>query len=246
MNLIQGASHRPLSRWLCLLPLALVLCSNLSLQAAPQPPFEPSSGLMRWWRSLARHQVHVQADDQGTLITESGWGGLDRTYQVAKDAEGRIHEGYWEKGQAKPIDATVRSWAETLIRESRQGPPIPPVPPPPPAPPVPPTFTSGEAGQVAMQRIQGDARLIAMLGSPITMDAKAKGSITTWGPGEPHGLRLFSLKGGAEADLTLFLTGPKGSALLHVQSERKGTEWCFSKLEAQSSQGGPLLNLLSK
>jgi hypothetical protein len=85
-----------------------------------------------------------------------------------------------------------------------------------------------------------------MLGSPITMDAKAKGSITTWGPGEPHGLRLFSSKGGAEADLTLFLYGPKGSALLHAQSERKGTDWSFSKLEAQSSQGGPLLNLLSR
>lgn len=246
MKLIQEASPHPFPRKLCLLPLAVILCSGLCLHAAPQPPLEPSSGLMRWWRSLARHQVHVQTDDQGTLITESGWGGLDRTYQTAKDAAGRTHEGYWEKGQAKPVDAAVRSWAETMIRESRQVPPIPPVPPLQPVPPVPPTFTPGEAGQAALQRVQDDPRLIAMLGSPITMDAKAKGSITTWGPGEPHGLRLFSLKGGTEADLTLFLTGPKGSALLHARSERKGAEWSFSRLEAQSSLGGSLLNLLSK
>ena len=252
MNLLQGAPSRPFRRWLCLLPMALLLGSSLGLQAAPQAPSEPSSALMRWWRSLARHQVQVQTDDQGTLITESGWGGRDRTYQIAKDAKGQTHESYRERGQVKPVDEAVRHWAEAMIREAQQVPtiqPLPPLPPVssvPPAPPVPHAFAPGEAGQEALRSVQNDARLIAMVGTPITMDANAKGSLKTWAQGEPHGLHLFSPTGGAKANLTLFVYGPKGGALLHVEGERTGTEWTFSKLEAQSSQGGPVLNLLSK
>jgi hypothetical protein len=83
------------------------------------------------------------------------------------------------------------------------------------------------------------------VGTPITLDAKAKGFRTTWAPGEPHGWTLFSAKGGEKADLTLFVYGPSGAAHLHAVGQRTGTEWTFSKLEAQPSQGGPLLNLLA-
>jgi hypothetical protein len=113
-------------------------------------------------------------------------------------------------------------------------------------PPAPQAFAPGEAGQAALQRVQNDSRLIALLGTPIVMDAKAEGSLTTWGPGEPHGWALFSARGGAAAHLTLFLHGPSGAALLHAKGERQGAEWTFSRLEAQSSQGGPLLNLLAR
>lgn len=246
MKLLQGASRRPLHRWLFVLPVALLLGSGLELQATPPP--KPPSALLRWWRSLARHEVHVQTDDHGTLITESGRGGLDRTYQIAKDAEGHTHESYWEKGQAKPVDEAVRGWADTLIRESRRVPPVPPLPPPPPAPPAPPAplaFQPGEAGQAALRRVENDARLIALVGTPMTLDARAKGSLSTWGPGEPQGLRFFSLKSGAKADLTLLLNGPKGSAILHAKGRRTGTEWTFSQLDVQPSPGGPQLNLLS-
>lgn len=232
-----------------LLVLALLLGTTSFLQAGIPPSAEPPSALMRWWNHLARHRVQVQTDEQGTLITESGWGGHDRTYQRARDAEGRTRESYWEKGQAKPVDENVRRWVDATLLGAHQQPPAPPDPPAPPTPPVPPPppiFRAGEAGQAALNQVQNDPRLLALVGSPISLDPKAKGSLTTWAPGEPHGWHLFSPTGGAKAVLTLFLSGPRGGALLHVVGERKGSTWTFSRLEAQSNQGGPQVNLLSR
>jgi len=245
----------PARRRLTHLTLTLALGAGMGLQAsvretpgqaAPQTLPESSSALQRWWRSLSKPRVSVQADDQGTLIVESGWGRPERVYQVVKDAEGRTHESYRENGQLRPVDEAVRRWADATVRASQQTPPIPPVPPIPPPPPPMPTFGPGEAGQAALDKVQGDPRLRALLGTPIAMDAKAKGSLTTWAPGEPHGLHLFSPKGGAKADLTLFLHGSKGSALLYLRGERSGSRWSFTRLEVQSNQGGPPLNLLSQ
>jgi hypothetical protein len=192
----------------------------------------------------------VQTDDQGTLITETGWSGPERVYRVVKDAEGRTHESYRENGQPRPVDEAVRRWAEATLLASRWKPPMPPVPPqPPPPPPAPPT-PSGESllepAGAAFGRAQAEARLIALVGTPITREPQVRGSIRTWGPGEPHGFHLFSPAGGARTDVTLVLHGPRGSALLHAQGERRGSEWHFSRLEAQPSLGGPPLNLVTK
>jgi len=248
----MGPARRRLT--LLTLALALALGTGMGLQssvqetpgqaASPTSP-ESSSALKRWWRSLSKSRVSVKADDQGTLIVESGWGRPERVYQIVKDAEGRTHESYRENGQLRPVDEAVRRWADATVRASQQTPPIPPVPPVPPPPPPTHTFGPGEAGKAALEKVQGDPRLRALLGTPIAMDAKAKGSLTTWAAGEPHGLHLFSPKGGAKADLTLFLHGPNGSALLYLRGETSGSAWSFSRLEAQSIQGGPRLNLLT-
>lgn len=245
-----------LQGWL-LLPLFFAASSSLPLQARPQqaagaqsnqaPP--PSSALMRWWKGLARHHVDVKEGDQGSFITESGWGIPERVYRITKDAEGRSHESYTENGQAKPVDEVVRRWAEATIQASHRSapvPPEPPIPPVPPLPPTPPAFGKSETGQTFLRAIENDPRLANLLGSPLSVDELTRGSVTTWAPGEPHGFHLFSPTGGAKADVLASIHGPKGSAHLRAIGERKGTAWTFSRLEAQPSQGGARLNLLAK
>ena len=233
--------------WL-LLPLCLALGASLHLQAMPQqtpgqatPP--SSSALMRWWNGLGRHHMDVKTDDKGTLITESGWGIPERVYRITRDADGHVKETYAENGKAKPVDDAVHRWAEATLQASNR--PI-PVPPAPPAPPAPPTFGQSEAGQAVLRAIQNDSRLIAQLGAPLNLDAQIKGSITTWAPGEPHGLHLYSPTGGAKADVTVAIHGPKGSAMVRAVGERKGREWSFSRLEVQPENGGSRLNLLTR
>jgi len=191
--------------------------------------------------------VEVLTDEHVTRITEYGWGGLDRSYQAFKDPDGHFHEGYWERGQAKPMDAAARHWVEAALRAARQAPTIPNAPPPiPPPRPTPPPFGPGEAGQEALQRVRNDARVIAMLSTPLTLDPKAKGSLQTWGPGDPPGFALFASGREAKADLTLTLHGPKGTALLLAKGERRRGTWSFSRLAIEPGPGGHPLDLLSR
>jgi hypothetical protein len=69
--------------------------------------------------------------------------------------------------------------------------------------------------------------------------------VHTWEKGEPHGFSLFASTSGMEVELKVPISGPKGAALLAVKAQKGESDWIFSKLEAQSNQGGPRLNLLA-
>ncbi|HJV49378.1 MAG TPA: cytochrome c oxidase assembly factor Coa1 family protein [Geothrix sp.] len=235
--------------------LLLAAASPAVAQAAPAPP----SALLRWWHALGRPSLRITSDDRGMRLMESGGGGPERIYQVWRDGSGAAHESYWENGVARPVDPAVQQWAQARIRESQSvppppapptppAPPAPPLPPPPPPPPEPKTFVPGEAGEAAFRRAQGDARLRALLGDPVTLSPEAKGSLQVWGPAEPKGWMHHTLHAGAAADLTLRLSGPRGTALLRMKgerrNERRGEPWTFSLLELQPSDGRESLNLL--
>lgn len=183
-------------------------------------------------------------DDRATTVIESGNGGPERTYQSWKDAAGTTHDAYWEDGLARPMTSAVQQWAAARIQEARTVPPPPPVPPVPPVPPLPHAFWPGEAGEAAFRQVQHHARLLEHLGSPASLSPTATGSLHTWGRGEPMGWRHFTTQEGAAADLTLLLTGPQGSATLHVKGERRGSVWTFSRLDLLPSSGPKPVNLL--
>jgi len=251
-NLPHSSAH---PGWL-LLPLCLALGSGHPLRATHQEPSlsgsqtapPASSALMRWWRGLGRHHLAIQTDGPVTRITEAGWGRPDRVYQVTRNSDGHSLESFAENGMARPVTDEVRRWAEAIqaAHASTPVPPAPPAPPEPPPPPPVPVFSQSEAGQSLLRVLQQDTRLRALLGSPISLDALLKGSTTSWGPGEPHGFRLFSPTGGATMDVAVSLHGPKGSASLRAIGERRGGDWTYSRLEAQPGQGGAPINLLSK
>src|SRR5699024_4395410 len=87
--------------------------------------------------------VRIESSTDGTLrpgdfrrITATG---LDkrREYEANVGADGAIAETYRENGEARRIDADVRTWIDEVSRLS-----VPPPPPLPPAPPSPPSPAS--------------------------------------------------------------------------------------------------------
>ena len=223
--------NAPRHRFSWLLMTGLALCSigaatRIGGGAAP-------SGLLSWWRGLDEPHRFVQADDQGTLIKESDWNGTRRSYHIWKDADGRSEETYEENGAARPVDANVKLWAQSVLHDSRH------------LPPVPPMSELEQASQEILPSVQDDPRLVAMLGAPIVAASKPKGSISTWERGEPHLRALFPLSGGAQTEFWISLSGPRGDALLHAKGEREAAQWSLSELTAQPSQGGVVLNLLT-
>lgn len=241
-----------------ILPVALLVGSVTAMaqdrsSAAVSAKAEKLTPFRTWMRSLGLSR-QIASDDRGILITESSLVGPRRSYQKWKDATGREFEVYQEKGQVKPVDAEVKAWVESALREGV--PPPPPAPPsPPPVPDVPPipslsdsrqAWSDSEWGRAILARVQSDAHLAAMLGSPISM-ARGDGlaHINTWEKGEPHGFSLFSPTGGMDVELNVSISGPKGAVLLAVKAQKRESEWTFSKLETQPSQGGSCLNLLS-
>lgn len=242
-----------------ILPATLLVGSFAAMaqdrpKPAVSPRAEPLSPFRLWMRSLGLSR-HTISDDRGILVTESSLVGPRRSYQKWKDGLGNELEIYLENGQANPIDEGVRGWVETALREgAAPAPPTPPaLPEVPSLPPMPShsdsrqSFSDSEWGRVILNRVQGDGRLAAILGSPLsTPPWEGRVHINTWEKGEPHGFSLFSPAGGIEVELLIPISGPKGAALLAVKVQKRESDWTFSKLEAQPSQGGPRLNLLAK
>ena len=85
--------------------------------------------------------------------------------------------------------------------------------PPPPAPPAP---TATDAYRSALRSVQADAGVIAVVGSPVV-----GGDIVgnSW------------ISDDDRADLSFPVSGPKGTAMVRVQSELQGDSWTVSTLE---------------
>ncbi|HJW31974.1 MAG TPA: cytochrome c oxidase assembly factor Coa1 family protein [Holophagaceae bacterium] len=237
-SLRSFAGLRP-AGWICLIAWGLGASPTPAQTAPPR-----TSALRRWWNGLARGFSEVTITGNTTTVVESGGGGPERVYQTWKDATGSPQERYWVDGVARPVEPAVHQWATAKIQESQGAPPDPPAPPQPPVPPPPHAFVPGEAGRAAFQQVQHDARLLRMLGSPIALAPTAKGSLHTWGAGEPQGWKHFTLQEGAAADLTVELSGPRGTARLHAKGQRRGSTWTFSTLDLTQAESGPALDLL--
>jgi hypothetical protein len=253
MKPIQSSRASGTMKQAWIFPAALIF-GTLCAVAMPRPSAassEPHVGETpttwdSWWRAPGLN-LKTRSDEHGIQITETNWGRPLHAYQLRKDPDGRIHETYEEEGIAKPIDDHVRLWIEaTLKRAEPPTPPAPPLPPEPPEPPAPPAFDRSAAGREILMRIQNDARLVAMVGTPMQAAPTIEGAIHQWGPGEPSGSTLLSRISGIEVDVTVSISGPKGAATVHAKGQLKQGQWTFSALDAQATQSGMHLDLLSQ
>lgn len=233
-------------RWSLPLGMAVILGSGaLLLAQTGKPASKPTTGpTLQEDRHMALGSNRVITDDSD---------GIQRVYHKRTSLLGTVTESYTENGQAKPIDAQVRTWLNR-VNTPPPPPPVPPLPaappapagfPAPPAPPAPPDVPSlrdTPVCQAALDQAQRDGRLQALLGQPLVVGTDVKGSMTTWGPGDVHSL-FGLLSSGSKAELRIPVSGPKGSAVLHAKARLRQDTWTFSKLEASPSTGGAL-NLL--
>lgn len=93
-------------------------------------------------------------------------------------------------------------------------------------------FKDNAAYQEALTRCKADQRVIQLLGTPIQEGSFSSGSISTTGDAS------------GSADLSIPISGPKGSARLYASSTLKAGIWTFQVLEVAPQDGKPRINLL--
>ncbi|UGB44228.1 M56 family metallopeptidase [Frateuria edaphi] len=202
-------------------PLALLAVACSGALYAAQANHSTTAGdvaaqeVPHWWNTVG-HSVHIVATVDGHL----------REYRQWSDMDGRPHESYTVDDRPSRIDAKVREWLAVAMKPP--APPVPPAPPPPPvappppappAPPLPPRIETTQAYTTAIAMVQRDARVSAILGTPI-------GAVT--GP--------CALNGDA-FDCSIMLSGPQGIARLQANGERRAGQWRYSRLEVLPERG---------
>lgn len=95
------------------------------------------------------------------------------------------------------------------------------------------SFKKSGAYQQAIQQAQSDTRVIELLGAPISGGAGASGSISTSGDAT------------GEADMSIPISGPKGSARLYASGKLHAGIWSWETLEVDPKNGKPRINLLA-
>lgn len=88
---------------------------------------------------------------------------------------------------------------------------------------------SSEPYQTALGRAKADQNVVAALGTPIE-GGFAMGSVNTHNDT-------------GDADLTIPITGPKGSGTIYVVGKRSGGEWSYSKLQVKIESTGETIDL---
>jgi hypothetical protein len=96
------------------------------------------------------------------------------------------------------------------------------------------SFKDSGAYQQAIQKASADARVVELLGSPITGGSMSSGSISTSGDAT------------GEADLSIPISGPKGSARLYASGKLHAGVWSWQTLEVDPKNGQPRIKLLSQ
>lgn len=94
------------------------------------------------------------------------------------------------------------------------------------------SFAQSDVYRQAIQKAQADPRVVELLGSPITRGSLTSGSISTTGDAS------------GEADLSIAISGPKGSACLYASGKLHAGIWTFGTLEVDPKNGQPRVNLL--
>ncbi|MCE9552746.1 MAG: cytochrome c oxidase assembly factor 1 family protein [Planctomycetes bacterium] len=92
---------------------------------------------------------------------------------------------------------------------------------------------SSDVYKDAVSRATADVRVKELLGEPIEPGLFTTGNINVHNDS-------------GDADLSIPLSGPKGSATLHVVAEKSGGKWECSELEVQPATGAPAIDLLEK
>ena len=92
---------------------------------------------------------------------------------------------------------------------------------------------SSDVYRDSVSRAVADVRVKSLLGKPIETGWLVTGNIKI------H-------NGAGDADLSIPLTGPKGSATLHVVAEKANGKWECSTLQVDSSDDSTMIDLLEK
>lgn len=91
---------------------------------------------------------------------------------------------------------------------------------------------SNLAYQHALQRAQKDARVLELIGAPVSGGGPAPGTVSMGGG--PEG----------EADISIVISGPKGSATLHLVGKVHAGVWSYKTLRVHQQWWKPSLDLL--
>lgn len=91
-------------------------------------------------------------------------------------------------------------------------------------------FRGSDVAQEALARAERDDRVTEALGAPLEFGWWATGSLNTG-------------NGSGSADMTMPISGPRGSGRLIIRAFREGGEWQYTRLEVEVDGGGRI-NLL--
>ncbi|MGJ7903105.1 cytochrome c oxidase assembly factor Coa1 family protein [Lysobacter sp. 1R34A] len=80
---------------------------------------------------------------------------------------------------------------------------------------------------------EGNAEVVAALGTPLRTGSMIQGTLTTE-------------NANGRADLSVPLTGPKGEATLYIKGEREADRWTYSLLEVAIQGSGQRIDLLDE
>ncbi|GAA0717314.1 M56 family metallopeptidase [Dokdonella soli] len=203
-RLLSGPPSRP--RWRVPVGLFVLLCSGTLLAAGIVLPNHKLPNL-----KIESSTDGALAPGDFRAITADG---LDkrRYYRISMDGQDRPIEIYTEDQQAKPIDGKVRTWLSEVTKLSA-----------PPEMPIMPVMPEG-----LFDKVTSDARVTAMLGSPIEVSADSvHGNLDVWGADNSSG----------EAGLTVIVSGPKGRARVSFSGERHDGVWQVSTLSINPAVG---------
>lgn len=92
---------------------------------------------------------------------------------------------------------------------------------------------SSDAYQIAMERARENPEVVASLGEPIEAGWFISGNINVSGPS-------------GEANLSIPVSGPRGSGTIYLVADKVAGEWIFERLELESESSTERLNLLTE
>jgi beta-lactamase regulating signal transducer with metallopeptidase domain len=205
-------------RWVVPVGVMAIVCSGALLAAQLQPG------------SSTAGSTTFDARGHSFKLTESSLLGGDRVYRQSINADGKVTETYTVDGKPTKIDAATRVWITRMhiaaATDAPPPPPAPPAPPPPlaapplpPPPPLPPSMTRTAPYRAAVQGLQQEEAVIAMVGSPVVGGEVSEYSHLT----EDH------------ADLTFVVSGPKGKANVRARMKLQAGVWHVSNLDLEGN-----------
>ncbi|MFZ6646973.1 M56 family metallopeptidase [Undibacterium sp. TJN25] len=236
-HLLSGRPAR--QNWGAPLALAILLCSGVLLASQVEPP-----------RHLLTN-LKINSSSSGALtagnfreFTASYLLDKQRYYRISMDQHGAVTETYTEDGHKLPVDDKVRAWLKELepmgalptLAAMPTLPALPALPTLPATPVLPalPTKTgpSDSAELTALFRqLQGDGRLAAALGQPVSMDRSSfHGNVHTWGRWDFHLWGMDEPEGG-KAKFTVVFAGPKGRASVGYDGATRNGVWQIATLD---------------
>jgi hypothetical protein len=167
-----------------------------------------------------RHGIHIRSSTDAALgpgdsrevsaYGPDGW----RHYTISIGKDGKQVETLDVDGKRQPVTAETRRWVAEILRGA--------APPPPPAPPA---LSDNAMFKTLLQHVATDPRVVATLGSPVTLASKDIDGALRIGDGtRPDG----------NANLRIALRGPKGRAEAHVTATLDAGKWSVDPVDIAS------------